>query len=265
METGEFVKKVKVRAGLPDNNFTGEVIDAVFGALRARIGHEAGDNIAEQLPRDIKLLWESGFMEHVARSMGGFERMDLNEFLEKVQNTAHLPDRSMAESVTRAVFSTMREQITSGADRIVQSQLPADIRDFWMRSTPEEREALPQSFGIEEETRMWGPEVDIPTGADVESARQEAKAKGQYDSSSIGPSAASLYRSDDQIASEIRQLLDASDELDAHDVNVHVHAGQVTLQGTVRTPNERNAAVNVACDALGTTDVNNELIILEEH
>lgn len=258
METGEFIKKVRVRAGLPDNIEAGEAIDAVFDALRARISHEAGDNIAAQLPRNIKLMWESGFMEHMARSVGGFERMDLNEFLKKIQNSAHLPNRQLAEDVTHAVFATMREQITHGADKIVQSQLPPDIREFWMSSNPPKpvkEESLPTSTTI-----MGDKERTV---SDIEPAQSITEPPGRYDSRKIGPSAASIYRSDKQIENEIMQLLGSSDEIDADGINLEVHAGKVILHGTVKSAEERYLALRIASEALGTTEVDNELIILE--
>ncbi len=136
MQTEEFLRKVRIRAGLSDNEKARQVIHAVFGALRARISHGGGDNIADQFPKELKELWESGVGQHIARSLVGVDRMDLSEFLSRVQNTAHLADIVEAEVAARAVFMTLHEQISSGARHSLENQLPEDLREFWRLSTP---------------------------------------------------------------------------------------------------------------------------------
>ncbi len=231
MQTEEFLKKVRVRSGLADNEKAKQAVDAVFGALRARISHEGGDNIASQLPKELRELWESGIVEHVARSLTGVERMNLNEFLARVQNTAHLADINEAEVVTRAVFITLKEQITPGAQVGLAHQLPEDIRTFWNQSMPPEEERLP-------------PE-------------------GRYGSEEIGPSAVSVFRTDEQLAEEIEELLEESDDVDTEEIDVYVQQGEVTLRGVVRTSEAWEAAGRIASRVLGVTNVKNELTIIE--
>lgn len=152
MQTEEFIKKVRVRAGLDDNEQAKKSIDSVFDALRARISHEGGDNVASQLPKELKEMWEAGLMEHLKRAVTGFERMDLGGFLAKVADEAGLQDIGQSETVTRAVFRTLQEQITPGASKAIENQLPPDIRDFWVSSAPqaEETTETPTVFVTEE-------------------------------------------------------------------------------------------------------------------
>lgn len=229
MQAAEFLKKVRERSGLANDEEARRAADAVFGALRARISHGGGDNVADQLPRELRELWESGIVEHLMRSLVGVERLNLHEFLARIQNTGHLANIDHAEAVTRAVFMTLQEQITSGARWAVANQLPEDIRAVWETSTPVEEE---------EEIGRYGPEV-------------------------IGPAAVSLFRTDAQIMEEIEDLLDTSDEVDAEKIDVHVQQGTVTLRGIVKSSNQWEAAGRIASEALGTKKVQNELTVVE--
>lgn len=232
MTSSEFLKKVRTRAGLHDDEEARCVTDVVLAALRIRISHDGGDNMAEQLPREIKDLWESGLAEHIARGLVGVDRMDLSQFFSRIQNGAHLSNVDEAEDVARAVFSTLREQISHGSRQAIGLQLPEDIREFWASSAaPEER-------------------VSPPAGA--------------YGSEEIGPSAVSVQRSDEQLAEEVEDLLESSDELDSEKIDVHVMQGMVTLRGVVRSSHQWEHAQKIASEALGVTNVRNELTIVEE-
>lgn len=269
MEIQEFWERVTVRSGLPSKEQAKAATDAVFDALRARISHQTGDNIAQQFPTELKELWESGLAEHIERALVDVERMDLDEFLQKIQHDPRVGDAAPARDVARAVFMTVQEQITPGAVEKIAGELPPDIRGFWLDSAPPaEAEAVEEGEYVEEmeeEVPLIGPEYDIPTGADMEptpslpSTLRQGSPEGEYDSREIGPSAASVFRSDDQLAEEINELLEANDELDASNIDVYVHQGRVTLKGSVHSPTERDEAAMVAGEALGTVEVINEI------
>lgn len=286
MDAQEFLKRVSGRAGLHNRDQAHSAVDAVFDALRSRIYHETGDNITSQLPMEIRQMWESGTFEHVLSKVVGFERLDLEEFLNKVEDKLHLEDIYRARVVTQAVFMTLQEAITPGAADKISQGLPRDLRELWENSkpaehpseTPQHERMLREQAGVEPqgawtgETQPQRPaleeEYELPEGPELESIAGEPQPKpppeGEYGSEEIGPAAASVYRSDDQLKSEIIELLDANDELDASSINVEVHAGKVTLRGVVQTPDQRNIAEHVASDALGTVEIIDELHILEK-
>ncbi|MEN6371334.1 MAG: DUF2267 domain-containing protein [Armatimonadota bacterium] len=224
MQTDEFLKKVRLRAGLEDNERARQATDAVFGALRARISHAGGDNAAEQLPKEIRELWEKGLAEHVTRSFVGVDRMDLSEFLGRVQARAHLANADHAEAVVRAVFMTMKEQLTRGAQYSIEHQLPDDLRALWQTSNP-------------------------PSEVKEGISRAEP--------------AAGILRSDDQLTDDIIKALETDDEIEEERINVHVQQGSVTLRGIVRTSHEWEAANRAASQTLGVREVRNELTIME--
>jgi uncharacterized protein (DUF2267 family) len=220
MQTDEFLKRVRQRAGLKDDKDAQRAIAGVFGTLRSRISHAGGDNMAQQLPKEIRELWEGSLAEHILRSLKGVERMDLKRFVSHVQDAAHIGDVVEAEMITRAVFMTLREQISDGERFAIAAQLPLDIRELWQHP----------------EAGMYGPEV-------------------------VGPAAAEVFRSDEQIRREIEELIEVSDEIEADDIDVEVHQGRVKLTGRVRTDHERDETDRIAHEALGTTEVVNELAV----
>lgn len=198
MQTEEFIKKVRVRGSLDDNEQSKDAIHAVFSTLRARISHEGGDNLAAQLPKELKDMWEKGIIEHLQRSVTGFERLDLGGFFARVADEVGFRDIQQSETVTRAVFITLQEQITPGAAIAVDKQLPNDIRDFWQSCAPKratvemavetteadvERKSLIttspnlMSNTSTEETLATTPNFDIPTGYDVDMTVAQTEAQ----------------------------------------------------------------------------------------
>ncbi|MCE5321867.1 DUF2267 domain-containing protein [bacterium] len=272
MQTEEFLKKVKQRAGLIDNNSAKRASEAVFETLRARISHEGGDNVAAQLPKELKDLWESNVFEHVQRKVMGGERFDLGGFLASVAQKLGLDDISQAETVTKAVFMSMHEQITQGAAQSISHQLPQDIRIFWESSVAQ------QTFPYEWEAPVETMEQETIVLAETE---EEIKA-GQETSPSVhppamdrvtmasehagvqGPASVEHYRSDSQLAEEIGEMLAESDELDPEHIEVFVERGNVTLRGSVKTSQEREVAIEIASEALGVGEIRSELEVISE-
>lgn len=201
MQAEEFLRKVQDRAGLPEDPNHGparRATEAVFETLRARISHQGGDNIAAQLPKELKDMWESGLLEHIQRAISGFERMDLGVFVARVAEKTNIDDMQKVENVTRAVFATLQEQITPGAREAVSHQLPQDLREFWETalstqvgppyemeapvqeapmSMPQAEEAFTPTAEEEVGARPWGPETDLPSGADVDMVIAGAEAQ----------------------------------------------------------------------------------------
>jgi uncharacterized protein (DUF2267 family) len=228
MEVERFFREVRDRAGLETREQVENAVRAVFGALRDRISPGGAANVASQLPRELRELWDAGVLHEAARVIGGVDRMDQEEFLRRVQNACHLPDINQAESVTRAVFAVLQEQITPGESHAVEAQLPPDLKEMWAEERP-------------------------PTVVEA-----------RYDSHAIGPAQASLQRSDEQVERSVRELLDANDTIDASRIEVEAHQGRVHLKGHVRTAEEAKRASSVASRALGVVEVENELEAEEE-
>lgn len=252
MDADEFFKRVSTRSGIHGRDQVIAATASVLQALRARISHDTGDNMAAQLPNEIRELWKSPPTGHPGVEEAEFERMDLDEFLDRIRTTCGLAGRNEAAEVARAVFTTIQEQITPGAADHVASELPEDIREFWEESVPPQR---PIESPASRRPRVPGVQLRLDRPA-LEPTRK-GPPEGFYTSDEIGPSVATVCRSDEQLRDEILELLQASDEVDASNIEVEVHAGKVTLRGTVTSPYQREAAKRIAKEALGTIEVIN--------
>ena len=292
MQAGEFLKKVRVRSGLHDNDSAMQAIQAVFDTLKARIQLDSAHNLASQLPHEIKEMLEPRTAEKLTRPVVGIDRMDLPEFLERVQDKGRYANLDQAETITHAVLATMREQLTPGAQEELLGQLPEDLRNFAIASVPQD-EVVPMEPEVAMAGRRGGstvavgPELDVPTGADLTAPttmgapKQKAKVgpdvspmtpevqelespaaqaiekgveampPGEYsERDREGPGSSEHYRSDKQLEMEVRRLLDTNEEIDASKIDVTVQAGNVTLKGHLRSEDEIEKATQLACSAV---------------
>ncbi len=262
MQYDEFMKQVRLRGDLHNNDETRRAIHAVFETLKERIIHDTGHNIQAQFPHDLQPLWESGLMEHISQKAAGPKRMDLTAFLGRVADRLEISDFTRVEIITRAVFTTLRQAITPGAQESVEKELPEDIKEFWAAcrppEMPHEAHAAKQHTFKEEGSYAHG-EVYPPAEDRMEIIPPPGAHKPEE-----GPGGATHYRLDPQLEQEIKELLDKSDELQAEKINVFVQAGNVALRGTVKTNDQRQTAGQIAAKALGVGNILNELSVEED-
>ena len=81
----------------------------------------------------------------------------------------------------------------------------------------------------------------------------------EINSSMIGPAQASLFRSSDQIRDDVWELICLNNAIRHKDIEVSVEGGIVTLSGRVGSEIAKGEAEQAAREALGVTDVRNEL------
>ena len=66
-------------------------------------------------------------------------------------------------------------------------------------------------------------------------------------------------RSDERVADDICERLSVSPEIDSSEVTLHVHDGEVTLEGTVPQRYMKHAIEDMAVDCPGVKDVHNRI------
>ncbi len=71
-------------------------------------------------------------------------------------------------------------------------------------------------------------------------------------------------RSDERIYDEVCMLMTRHGQLDASDVNVEVHNGEVTLTGTVPDRPSKRLAEDISDSVYGVRDVNNQLKLRQQ-
>lgn len=99
---------------------------AVFHALRDRLTPEEADQVAAQLPRELKLVWWAG--ERYGRRPLKLHRDD---FYRRVMAEARLDSVREARWMTTAVFAALKDQLSPGEAEDVLAQLPKDLKEVW--------------------------------------------------------------------------------------------------------------------------------------
>jgi uncharacterized protein (DUF2267 family) len=120
MRYDEFLSKVAERATRGDRDKAADLIRASLQTLAERISGGEADDLASQLPQELK-GWLTGKQERA-------EDFDIDEFTKRVWQRAGLPSQEDAERGVVAVFATLREAVTPGEFDDVLSQLPDQYR-----------------------------------------------------------------------------------------------------------------------------------------
>jgi uncharacterized protein (DUF2267 family) len=99
---------------------------AVFHALRDRLTAEEADQVAAQLPTELKAVWFAGEC-YGRRPL----KLDRDEFYRRVMTEARLRSVREARWMTLAVFAALKQQLSPGEADDVLAQLPRDLKDVW--------------------------------------------------------------------------------------------------------------------------------------
>lgn len=120
MKHDEFMTKVGQRADVSLE--TAEALTAAtLQTLAERISGGAAEDLAAQLPAELK--------PHLTGADEPAQRFGADEFVRRVaERTGADPDRARAG--VRAVFTTIREAVTSGEIDDITAQLPKDFEEL---------------------------------------------------------------------------------------------------------------------------------------
>lgn len=99
---------------------------AVLRALRDRLTPEEARQVAAQLPRPLRQIWEAG-ADWGPRPV----KLHRRELYERVKADAALSSIREARAMVAAVFAALRGQISPGEADDVAAQLPKDLREVW--------------------------------------------------------------------------------------------------------------------------------------
>ena len=126
MTTLSFYRRVIDETGQTDRETVKRGTAVVLQALRDRLMPTEAAQAAAQLPRGLKETWSAG--ERPDRKPVKMHRKD---FYERVRREAGLKNVREARFLTIAVFTALKEQISSGEADDVLAQLPRDLKDVW--------------------------------------------------------------------------------------------------------------------------------------
>lgn len=126
MSTLSFYRRVIDETGQSDREAVKRGTGAVFQALRDRLTPQEAEQLAAQLPRDLKLVWQEG-------DVTGRKplRLHRREFYERIRRQAGLASTREARFLTIGVFAALKAQISPGEADDVLAQLPKDLKEIW--------------------------------------------------------------------------------------------------------------------------------------
>jgi len=126
MTTLSFYRRVIDETGQADREAVKRGTAAVLHTLRDRLMPTEAAQAVAQLPRGLKDVWNAG--ERPDRKPVKMHRKD---FYERVRREAGVKNVREARFLTIAVFTALKEQLSSGEADDVLAQLPRDLKDVW--------------------------------------------------------------------------------------------------------------------------------------
>lgn len=133
MDKRRFIAEVATRLRA-DEQRAEAVTAVVFTELRDRLTPKEADDVAAQMPADLRRLWGE-----FDRPPGGIRKVHAPEFIGRVRQSAALPDDAEALRAVHAVFGTL--QLLLGSPRGMEGEawdvfsvLPGDLKRVWLDS-----------------------------------------------------------------------------------------------------------------------------------
>lgn len=126
MSTATFYKRVIDETGVVDRALAERGTAAVLRALRDRLTLEEARQVAAQLPRALREIWETG-ADWGPRPV----KLHRRELYQRVKADAALGSIREARAMVVAVFAALKGQISPGEADDVAAQLPKDLREVW--------------------------------------------------------------------------------------------------------------------------------------
>ena len=126
---GELLNGLQASCGFEDRDVAERVAGTVLHLLHDRLGPEA-DDLAAQLPEDVKPLYAGGVLERIKDALTPQDKFDFDEMVERVASEGEL-DAAVARDATLAVFAQLKSHISDGQSEHVRAALPFDIQQAW--------------------------------------------------------------------------------------------------------------------------------------
>ena len=122
-KTYEWLRELNVEMGMDNRRRAYEILRAYFHALRDRLTIDECAQLAAQLPMLLRGVYYEGWdPSHKP------EKLDADQFLDRVTREANLIGRDEAEGAVRAATVVMEHHVSSGEIDQVLASLPRSIQ-----------------------------------------------------------------------------------------------------------------------------------------
>lgn len=134
MDKHAFIKRVMELAGIQDIFTAERGVQIVLSILSYRLTEEEQSDVAAQLSPDLKRMWNNrvwvaNFFRLSGRRLKYRHLVELMSLVDNEIKRESLPLH--AESITKAVFHALKEQISPGESTDIELMLPGEIREFY--------------------------------------------------------------------------------------------------------------------------------------
>jgi uncharacterized protein (DUF2267 family) len=134
MNKDEFVSKIMEQLDIQDKNVAERGIQIVFSILSHRMTENEAQDVADQLPHDLKRMWNNqvwitNYFFLSGKRLNYRHKAQLLSLVENEILRENLPLH--AEKLTQAVIHTLKEHITAGETDDIIAQMPEEIKDFY--------------------------------------------------------------------------------------------------------------------------------------
>lgn len=134
MNKDEFIKKVMIYANIENKEIAERGVQIVFSLLSYRLTEGEQKDVEAQLPQDLKRIWNNrvwavNFFRLSGKRLKYRHKIELMSLVENEIKREKLPMH--AESLTKAVFHALKENISFGESEDIAHMLPKDVREFY--------------------------------------------------------------------------------------------------------------------------------------
>lgn len=124
MDKHQFLTEVKNELRLKDMAEAETASRSVLAALTDRITDEEANDLASQLPHDLR--------DFIRRRTGPLQKMDMDTFVSRIQGDLDLETWDQAARVAAGVFAVLKRAVSPGEWEDVVSQLPRELQDMFV-------------------------------------------------------------------------------------------------------------------------------------
>lgn len=134
MNKDQFINRVMYLGNIQDKHVAEQGLKIIFGILSHRLQEEGAKDVESQLPEELKKhwtqdVWVSSFYKLSGKRLNFRHMSQMMSLIENEIKRDNLPLH--AESLTRAVFHTLKEQISPGETADIVAQLPEEIKEYF--------------------------------------------------------------------------------------------------------------------------------------
>lgn len=142
-----FLEKVMSDAKLPDIYDARDITVVIFRTMRDLMTTDAADDVAGELHKESLPTKEKALQNEIAELWQDTNPLvallsrirppltiNADQFLQRINREAGLPQGVQAETAIRAVFSATKEELSSERSEEIASFLPQRIQELWIKA-----------------------------------------------------------------------------------------------------------------------------------